>query len=43
MLIKLEVNYNKKFLSSSFSKIDSDHSGYIEPEEFFNFVLKDPY
>lgn len=30
MLIKLEVSYNKKYLTSCFIKIDSDHSGYIE-------------
>lgn len=41
MLDKLKIGYNLKYLTLAYSKLDLDRSGFIEFEEFFNFIIRE--
>ena len=43
MMKRLDVPYNKKYLSHAFAKLDKNFDGFIEFDEFYNFILRDPY
>ena len=43
MMKKLNVEYNKKYLSAIFNKIDVNRSGFIEFHEFHYFICHNPY
>ena len=43
MTKKLEITCSKKYLNQAFSKLDKNNDGYLEFEEFYNFMLRDPF
>ena len=43
MTKKLEITISKKYLNQAFSKLDKNNDGYLEFEEFYNFMLRDPF
>lgn len=43
MLIKLEIAVHRKYLSAIFRRFDQNNNGYIEFEEFVNYLINDPY
>lgn len=43
MLAKLGIQVERKYIEAMLKKLDTNHNGMIEFEEFANMVLYDPY